>query len=462
MFAKHRLFIAALFCVMSFACSFPVECIARKLSLTVYNQDLGYVRDRREISLNKGLNEIDFPGVPSRIDPTSVRVLFPGGKSAARVLSQSYRYDTAEMGRFLELALGQEVEVGVRRGELFRGVLIGFDADALFLRGQTSMLNKKDEAVVAVRREHVTDVRFPDVGGNLELRPTLSWWIESPGNSATEIEAGYLVAGMNWHVEYAASIESNDGPMRLSAWASVDNRSGGDFEDAALTLVAGAVGRAQAPAPRRMAMMEADAMTAGFAEQENLFEYHAYALHEALTIKNNETVQLPFFEPAAVTAERIYTYDPTRLSGGVSVTAETENTEAMGLGRPMPQGKVRVYASDEAGESRLVGEDMLAETPVGAKMTLSLGMAFDVKGERKRTNYVRRARNDYEESYEITLKNSKSGPVDVRVIEHPQGDWTITAATHEFEAKDSNTVQWIVTAPPTGKVTISYTVNFRS
>ena len=123
---------------------------------------------------------------------------------------------------------------------------------------------------------------------------------------------------------------------------------------------------------------------------------------------------------------------------------------------------MRVYAGDERGEPRLVGEDALGEQPVGAEIDLSLGTAFDVKGERKRTNYARHSRNDYEESFEIKIKNSKSVPVDVRVVEHPHGDWNISDASHEFEPKDSNTGQWVITVPPSGETAVTYTVHFRS
>lgn len=460
MFPKHRFATAAILCGLALMCFYPPDSSARKVSLTVYTQDLGYVCDMREISLKEGSNDIDFPGVPSRIDPTSVRLLFPQG-SRARVVSQGYRYDTAETGRFLEMALGQEVAVGVRRGDMFRGVLIGFDTDALFIREETSIIRDKDEAIVAVRREHITQVHFPDVGRDLVMRPTLTWRIESPDRSRAEMEACYLVSGLSWHVEYAAVLEGDGNPMSLSAWASVDNKSGGGFEDASLTLVAGSVNRAAPRGPKRREMMTMAEAPTDFAEEE-LFEYHAYSLEERLTIRDNETVQLPLFAPAEVSFDRSYTYDPTRFSSGVKAMAETENSEAFGLGRPMPRGIVRVYSVDERGESSLVGEDTLGETPVGAEIKLFLGVAFDVKGERKRTDYVRHARNDYEESYEIKLKNSKSVPVEVRVLEHPHGDWKITAASREYEEKDSNTVQWTVTVPPGGETVVTYTVNFRS
>lgn len=321
------------------------------------------------------------------------------------------------------------------------------------------MIRESDEAIIVVGRDFVIDVRFPDLGRGLELRPTLFWRIESAGAAKTEMEVSYLTTGMSWAAEYVASVSEDEGAMELYAWASLDNKSGGDFEDAALTLVAGQISQVKAAPPVRMEMMAAAPQTE-FSQGE-LFEYHAYTLERPMTIRNNESLQVPLFAPADVRIDRTYTYDGSRYPG-VRVTVKTENKAEMGLGRPLPAGKVRVYAGAAGIEPRLAGEDMLPNTPVGAEIELQVGVAFDVEGERERTGYERLARNEFSESYKITLKNSKSTPVEVVVVEHPRGDWTITESSAPYEEKDSSTVQWTVTVPASGEFTISYTVRFRS
>ena len=46
----------------------------REVSVTVYNNDLGLVREIREIKLPGGETHLRYGGVASRIDPTSVSV----------------------------------------------------------------------------------------------------------------------------------------------------------------------------------------------------------------------------------------------------------------------------------------------------------------------------------------------------------------------------------------------------
>jgi len=442
------------FLTVLFLASPAADCIAsRQLTLTVYNQDLAFVRDRREVYLKKGANEITFDGVSARVDPGSVRISIPQGGAGVRVSAQSYRYDLADLDRMLELGFGRRLLVRTEGGEVTRGVLVGYDSSSLILR-ETGH-SGESAALVALLRAKATEVRFLEPPENLVSRPTLMWQIDSDRETRAELEAAYLTSGLEWRADYAAALGQDEGRIVLSAWATIENRCGASFEDAALTLVAGETHRAAAPVPRRLEM-KAAAAEPSFNEG-GFFEYHAYTLDGRATIRNNETVQLPLFQPAAVSVERKYTFDGTRFPRGVKVTAETVNSEEKGLGRPLPRGTVKVYAGENEG-GRFIGEDELKGTPVGAEIKLELGVAFDVKGERKRTSYTRFGRNSYEESYEIVLKNSKTVPVSVDVIEHPHGDWTITEASHDYEKVDAETVKWTISVPASGEAVLSYTV----
>src|SRR5687768_18444401 len=65
----------------------------RSVAVTVYNGNLGLVRDERRIELEDGVFTLPFRDVAALIDPTSVafRALRAGG--AVDVLEQNYEYD---------------------------------------------------------------------------------------------------------------------------------------------------------------------------------------------------------------------------------------------------------------------------------------------------------------------------------------------------------------------------------
>ena len=58
------------------------------------------------------------------------------------------------------------------------------------------------------------------------------------------------------------------------------------------------------------------------------------------------------------------------------------------MGMALPKGKVRLYKRDEAdGSLEFIGEDQIDHTPKDETVKLHIGDAFDVVGERKRTNF---------------------------------------------------------------------------
>ena len=58
----------------------------KKLAVTVYNSNLGVIKDVREIKLNSGTTKISITDVAKLIDPTSVHIKLNG-----EVIEQNYQ-----------------------------------------------------------------------------------------------------------------------------------------------------------------------------------------------------------------------------------------------------------------------------------------------------------------------------------------------------------------------------------
>jgi len=89
---------------------------------------------------------------------------------------------------------------------------------------------------------------------------------------------------------------------------------------------------------------------------------------------------------------------------------------------------------------------------------LFLGDAFDVVAERKQTAEKQLSSRTREQSYSIEVRNHKDIAVQVQVVEHLYGDWTITERSHDFAKKDARTAEFPVNVPANGSVTVTYTV----
>jgi hypothetical protein len=91
------------------------------------------------------------------------------------------------------------------------------------------------------------------------------------------------------------------------------------------------------------------------------------------------------------------------------------------------------------------------------------GNAFDVVGERRRTNYhVDNSQHWMDESFEIRVRNHKKEAVDVRVVEHLYrwSNWKFSEQSQESRKKDAQTAEFPVTIPANGEQVITYTVHY--
>jgi hypothetical protein len=427
----------------------------RDVAVTVYNENLGVVKDRRRFSVAGGVSELEFTDVASSIDPTSVH-LRPLGKSEVEILSQDYRYDLVNTDKLLEKYVDQPIDAATKDGQVKRGSLLAFDGGSLVIRdpdGSLSILN----------RAEVRQVGLKELPKGLITRPTLVWKVHAGQAGARDLEVSYMTGGINWHAEYVAVLEENGSSLDLQGWASVENHSGATYEDAKLKLVAGTIHRA--PVARPMPYASQGAMRYDMAaklEERGFAEYHLYELPDRATLANNEVKQLGLLHASGVRSARKFSYDGAVDGNQVQVKVEFQNEAAAGLGMPLPEGIVRVFQRDTDGSLELVGEDRIPHTPRGQSVRVAVGSAFDIAAERKQTDLHAIGKGVSEASYEITLTNRRKEAADVTVIEHAEGDWEILKSSLPHQKKDSRTFEFTVHLEPDKPVTVAYTVRTRT
>lgn len=131
---------------------------------------------------------------------------------------------------------------------------------------------------------------------------------------------------------------------------------------------------------------------------------------------------------------------------------------------PLPKGKTRFYRQDDNdGQLEFTGENIIDHTPKNELLRINTGNAFDIVGERNRTDYrIDQRAHWIEEAFEITVKNRKEEPTTIRVTEHLYrwNNWEIVSASDEYEKVDSDTIIFNVTLPPDSEKTISYRAKY--
>lgn len=443
------------------------------------------IKQDREVKMPNGRGEVRFVDVAALIDPTTVTFESLSDPKGTSVVEQNYQFDLVNTAKLMERYIDRPITVEQTRGDAistYSGSLLS-TAGGIVLKGS-------DGGLTVVNG--YSSAKFPSLPGGLLTRPTLVWEVQSEKGGTQRARVTYQTTGMTWWADYnllfTEGKDANSGLLDVSAWVSILNQAGASFPDARLKLIAGDVHRAEPPqSPYGGAMdgrMERLAMAKapGF-EEKAFFEYHLYTLGRPSTLPDNSTKQIELFEPARkVPCEKVLVYyglgDNFGYYGGVmtdrnfgtqsnskvDIYLQFKNSREIGMGMPLPAGRIRVSKVDPADDSQeFIGEDVIDHTSKDERVLIKLGSAFDVVGERKQIDFrVDTSRKVMEEEIEIKIRNHKDEPVTVIVKENLFRwlTWEIVKKSQDFEKVDTRTIYFPVRVPKDGEKKITYTVRY--
>ncbi len=437
------------------------------LEITVYNSNLGLVKDQREVKLGTGLQELKFMDVAAQVIPTSVSIKSLQENAPFSILEQNYEYDLLSPRKLLDKYIGKEVKLFSKNPYTEREEMVS----------ATLLANNDNQPVFQIGKDitfnHPGRILFPEIPKDLISKPSLIWLLDNKTAAPQKIEALYLTNGLNWKSDYVLVLNEQDTRADLSGWVTIDNKSGAAYPQAKLKLVAGDIHRVQEDTGRLKKTMAVarEAQTPQFKE-ESFFEYHIYTLARRTTLKENQTKQISLLNGSQIPVAKEFIYRGTQYyyhskqgevisNQKVGVFFQITNSLENHLGMPLPKGTVRVYKRDKDGSLQLVGEDAIDHTPRDEKIRLKLGEAFDLKAERKQTQWEKLASDTYESSYEIALRNHKKEDVVIRVIEPLPGDWKVLESSYPVIKLDAATIAFDVPVPKDKQTTLSYRVRIR-
>lgn len=489
----------------------PAWCQQPKL--TIYNQDFAVVRIETPLDLKQGINHIQISNVTAYLEPDSVMLRDPSGQDPLRILEQNYRADPVTQGRMLQLYEGKEINFLVVRdghSEIVRGKIIrsGY-APANPPSYPYQQRYGMQPQYQAAAHQPIIEVNgqlqftlpgeplFPALTQGAILKPVLGWVVESQKSGHVNAELSYITQGLDWDATYNLIEPVSGQTLNLLGWVTIHNRSGKTFENASIKLMAGTVHKLQPQGgPYGIVGGVGGGVIGGIlgsvgtlppiVTQKQFDQYHLYTLHRPVTLRDQETKQLEFIRANGIHFQLYYLYDglkiqPNQYNGwsmemvrqnrefgtqsthAVRVMREFENTEANHLGIPLPAGRLRFYREDQDGSLEFLGESEIRHTPRDEDVSAYTGNAFDLVGDRRRTNFVvDNYHHTLDESFEIRLRNHKPQPVEIRVDEHLyRGDtWDIVQHSNAFVKMDSHTVEFRVQVPAGGEKTVTYTVHY--
>ena len=464
-------------------------------ALTIYNQNFFVAREHLPLDLKSGANHIEYAGIAAHVEPDSVILRDPAGRTL-QILEQNYRNDPVSQELLLSFYEGKTIEFQVQPGQIIKGTVIRSGYIPSYYANGYQQQPAYSQPIIEVdgvlRFGLPGQPLFPALSGDSILKPTLSWLLETDKPGAFEAELSYVSGGMNWHADYnlvVADGGNQSNLVDLVGWITMQNQSGKTFENAQIKLMAGDVNKLVPPgAPMAEAMAGAMRMADKRAEnvvQEKSFdEFHLYTLQRATTLHDQETKQVEFVSATGIHAQRLYVYDGaqvdqyayynpeqirqdpnygTQSNKKVYVMQEFKNSDTNRLGIALPKGRLRFYRRDTDGHLEFIGENSIDHTPKDETLRLYTGNAFDIVGERKRTNYhVESSQHWMDESFEIRVRNHKKESANIRVVEHLYrcNNWKLAEQSTASRKIDAQTIEFPVTVKPDGETVVTYTVHY--
>jgi hypothetical protein len=440
----------------------------QSVALTIYNSNVGVVKETRLVNLPQGIQTLRFTDVPGRIDPATVNLKSLVEAASVRILEQNFEYDLVSQQKLLEKFVGQKVDLvwlnpDTKKEETVEATLLSIQGGNIFQIGDRISLGHPGRIVLS---------KIPE---GLSLRPALFWLLENKLAGAQRLEVTYLTSGINWKADYLAILNPADTQLDLTGSVTIENRSGAGYRNAVLRLVAGDIQRVrEEKVPDRAApRMAAAAMEAAPQfKEESFFEYHLYTLDRGTTLRDNQTKQLLLFNAPQVPVSKLYLlqgqphyygsrYDLRGQKPRVGVFLEMVNRQENRLGMPLPKGTVRVYKADQDGTLQFAGEDRIDHTPRNEKFKVKIGEVFDVAAERVQTDFKQLETKLHETAFEVTLRNQKNEDIRVLVEEPIPGSWEMISNTHPYEKIQANLIRFIVPVGKGQEVKVRYKVRVR-
>ncbi len=437
--------------------------------VSIYNNNLGFVRDTRSVKLADGLNSIAFEGVASQIKAETA-VLTGNGVS---VLEQNYDYDLLTPNNILEQFVGKEVKTVMQNPATGENM---FDKAVVLNSNYGSPILRFSYGVEANFPGRVV---YDKVPSSLRVKPTLVVNLNNKAAGDKNLELAYLTNGISWKADYIAEIKS-DGELGLNTWITLNNETGADYENATVQLISGSVNQVSqavnAVRPMmqmkmaRGAMMDGAAvMETGSVERSSISDYYLYTLPQKTTIKDKQSKQVSMMKLDNVKYEKEYVMQsPLYLNVGAqssdfeksnpNVVFKLKNEKSSNLGEPLPGGVIRFYEKDVKQNLQFIGESRIEQSAIGEKIDLTIGKAFDVFAKGKIANVRSISKDISEFDVEVTFTNASEKAKTVVFEQNVYNRWDLLKENMKSEKKNSSTLKWRFDLPKNEKKVLTYTV----
>ncbi len=407
-----------------------------KVQLTIYNSaDLTLVRERRNLTLKRGWNWLQFMWANTLIDPTSLNLEPLARADKIDIQQLVFPARLRELGRWLirsEVSGQVPFEItyftsGLNWRAFYMGTLAE-DEKTMQLQGYVRVGNNSGEDYENAQTRLI-------VGKIHQL------------DKVVELAKRQYPYGRPGVVEYGKAMRD----LKLNVgFVHYAFDAFGDDDDKGFGIARGK--------PKEI-------------KKEGLSEYFLYTIEGTETIANKWGKRLISFDVDEVPVVNLYKYEEERYGRSVVRFLSFKNDEEHKLGdTPIPGGLLKVYRStDNQGHLSYTGQSSFKYIPVDEDVELNLGTVANVVVEPtlmdfETKNYMfDRKRNisgwDEVRKFKIEVRNTREIGAKVEIKRNfPMQYWSLKKSGDfgEFEKVDLDTVKFTLILEPGSKQVFEY------
>lgn len=433
----------------------------QQILITIYNNNLALVEDKRPLELPQGKSILGFKDVSASIRPETVTLSAQG----VEIIEQNFDFDLLTPNKLMEKSVGQQVQL-VRTNP---GNGQQITETATVLSASEGVVLSVNGRIEVLREDAIpTRVIFNKIPDNLRARPTLSIMVDADKAGTRTGTLNYLTTGFSWKADYVALFDEKAQKLDLQGWITLTNNSGTTFNNASAQLIAGDINISsnmsdyQSREKRRL--QSHNKPSADSPQKEAFADYYLYPLLERTTIADKQTKQIGFLEAKGVSAKKVYYYaaegfQSTQRSEHAAVLMKFSNTQKSGLGKQLPAGVVRVYVRDNQGKSTFIGESGIEHSSQGTNLSVRTGEAFDVTVEHVVAKEESISKTLKRYTMEYTFHNARSDAITIE-FEQTSYRWIkkLVSESIKSEKVDASTLRWNVPVAANDETVLTFVV----
>lgn len=422
------------------------------IHLTIYQRDLVYVDDIRDVNVEKGSHFLRLEGLFSGLFVSSLQI--EPVKPTQDVVTQSIQFypDNFTLEALFLESIGSWISFFSGRDRI-EGKLLRVSEDHLFIQSDTT--------IDRVDMYEKNGLGWVTVDGNDVSKKSVTsaiWSYESKITGKITIRIRYLVKGLNWRASHKI-LRTSENSGLLNTTFSIENTSYTNFQTDSIRLVAG---------NPNLSTDDLNFTEVHYADIGGLqttdfsnFGFEIYSIRKPITFQSRQDIHLPYLMNIPVQIQEEYEIVSNQPTNTFIQSVWTIQP-SLSSGQSISWGEIALYA-DYHQKEVFLGEGYAPFVNPGGSFTVKANQVVTASVKKNKIGVGKKPNGSKFEHYQYTIFHSEKRPMKYRIREKFYGNWEIQlfnsqTSTIQTVQPDATTLELLFTVRPNSKFVVEYEI----